>query len=81
MESVPARALNPLRRASMHAFLAILAIVAFVAIAVVLLQRFDRTTGRGPRRISKNVEYRIRCERCGEKIVPLTGCSRCEVKN
>jgi hypothetical protein len=70
----------------MQAFLAIFGIVIFVAIAVVLLQRFDGMTGRGPRQVSDgiqastNVVYCIRCLRCGQKIVPLTECPFCESK-
>jgi len=68
----------------MQAFLVIFGIVTIVVIAVVLLQRLDSKTGRGPRQVSngiqvsRNVEYRIRCPRCNDQIIPFTGCSFCE---
>ena len=68
----------------MQAFLVIFGIVTIVVIAVVLLQRFDSKTGPGPRQVpngiqvSRNVEYRIRCPRCNDQIIPFTGCSFCE---
>jgi archaellin len=70
----------------MHGLLAILAIVTIVVVAVVLLQKSDRVVVQGPRQASEglqtsiNVEYRIRCARCDEKIIPLTGCPVCESK-
>ena len=68
----------------MQAFLVIFGIVIIVVIPVVLLQRFDSKTGPGPRQVpngtqvSRNVEYRIRCPRCNNQIIPFTGCSFCE---
>jgi hypothetical protein len=70
----------------MQGFLLIFGIVAIVIFAVVLLQRFDPMTGRGPRelsdgiQVSRNVEYRIRCPQCDEKILLLTGCPSCDSK-
>ena len=68
----------------MQAFLVIFGIVTIVVIPVVLLQRFDSKTGPGPRQVpngiqvSRNVEYRIRCARCNNQMIPFTGCSFCE---
>jgi len=68
----------------MQAFLVIFGMVTIVVFAVILLQRFDSKTGPGPRQVpngiqvSRNVEYRIRCPRCNNQIIPFTGCSLCE---
>lgn len=70
----------------MHALETIFGLMTIVAIAVILLQSFDRTTLQWRRQAldeiqsSKNVEYRIRCTRCEEKIIPLTDCPLCESK-
>jgi len=65
----------------MHALLAILAIVAIVVIAVVHLQSIDGMTVRRSRQMSSsNFDYRIRCPRCNEQVIPLTGCPSCENK-
>jgi len=72
------------RRDRVEVFLVIFGIVTIVVVAVVLLQRFDGMTGRGPREVSngiqasRNVEYHVRCPRCHRKMVPLTECPLCE---
>jgi len=71
----------------MHGLLAIFAIVTIVVFAVVLLQKSDRIAVQKSRQMSDglspsiNVEYRIRCTRCDEKIIPLTGCPACESRD
>ena len=70
----------------MHALLTILAIMAIVVTAVVLLQSIDGMTLRRSRQMSggtpssRNLDYRIRCPQCDEKVIPLTGCPSCKNK-
>ena len=56
----------------MSELLTILGMVTIVPISVVLLQKFGRSTDEVPDR------HYITCSRCGNKILPVTGCQFCE---